>query len=333
MPAPVSLHKETGVFHIPSTKDANMDSFQPGPENTQPSRNAVPCVLPFRKRRPVLFWGGLFLLFYCLGSFAWSSLNESEDNPLGTEYLAVVRIEGFIGDTRKTLNQIERLRRDKRVKGVLLRINSPGGGAAASHELYDALKLLAAVKPVCASMGSVAASGGLMVASAAQYIFALPTTITGSIGVKMEIPQLAGIMDKLGLQRESIVSGKYKDAGTPFRPMSPEERDTLTGIVAEMHENFVKLLVKARKLPEEQVRAVADGRILTGETALHLGFVDALGGQSDALFHLRAAAQVAPYAKILEQNEKTGFLRELLLDILNTPPPNSLILPEFFYMY
>jgi len=207
---------------------------------------------PLRKRRPVLFWLGVCIVLggalMALGDW----LLEDEDNPLGREYLAVVRVEGFIGDTRRLLGWIDRLTRDKSIKGVLLRVNSPGGSAAASHELYDALRRLAARKPVYASMGSVAASGGLMAALAAERVLATPATITGSIGVKLEIPQVQGLMEKLGLRHESIASGKYKDAGTPFRPMTQDERIYLAEIINDMHESFVTLVAQARKLPAER---------------------------------------------------------------------------------
>ena len=288
---------------------------------------------PFRKRRPVLFWLGVCLVLggalMTLGSW-WL---EDEDAMLGRECLAVVRVEGFIGDTRKLLAWIDRLTRDQRVKGVLLRVNSPGGGAAASHELYDALKRLAAKKPLYASMGSVAASGGLMVALAAERVLATPSTLTGSIGVKMEIPQVQGLMDKLGLQRESIASGKYKDAGSPFRPMTADERTYLTAIIGDMHKNFVTLVAQARQLPEEKVRDMADGRILTGSGALELGLVDALGGQVEALRQLRVAAGVEYRTPVLEQPKEGRLLRELLENLLGIELGARVALPEFLYVY
>ena len=262
-----------------------------------------------------------------------SWLVEDEDNMLGREYLAVVRVEGFIGDTRKLLAWIDRLTRDKGVKGVLLRVNSPGGGAAASHELYEAIKRLAVKKPVYASMGSVAASGGLMVALAAERIWATPSTITGSIGVKMEVPQVQGLMDKLGLHRESIASGKYKDAGSPFRPMTQDERIYLAEIIDDMHKNFVAIVVQARKLPEEKVLAMADGRIVTGVKALELGLVDELGGQAEALRQLRAAARVEYRTPLMEQPKEGKLVRGLLEALLGVELDARVALPEFLYIY
>ena len=288
---------------------------------------------PFRKRRPVLFWLGVCILLGAALMTLRDLLLEDEDNPLGREYLAVVRVEGFIGDTRKLLAWIDRLTRDKSIKGVLLRVNSPGGSAAASHELYDALRRLAAGKPVYASMGSVAASGGLMAALAADRVLATPATITGSIGVKMEVPQVQGLMEKLGLHRESIASGKYKDAGTPFRPMTQDERIYLTEILDDMHKEFVALVVQARKLPEEKVRAMADGRILTGSKALELGLVDDLGGQAEALRQLRVAAHVGSGVPLLEQPKDGSMLRGLLEYALAIELDVRAGLPEFLYIY
>ena len=288
---------------------------------------------PFRKRRPVLFWLGMCLVMGCVLMALGNWLLEDENNLLGREYLAVVRVEGFIGDTRKLLAWIDRLTRDKSIKGVLLRVNSPGGSAAASHELYDALRRLAARKPVYASMGSVAASGGFMAALAAERVLATPATLTGSIGVKMEIPQVQGLMEKLGLHRESIASGKYKDAGTPFRPMTQDERLYLSAIIDDMHESFVELVAQARKLPAEKVRAIADGRILTGAKALELGLVDELAGQAEALRQLRTATQVEYKTPILEQPREKKFLRELLEGLLGIELAPRVVLPEFLYIY
>jgi protease-4 len=280
-----------------------------------------------------VFWGGLLLILYCLGAALWDRAADSGSNPLGREYIAVINVEGFIGDTEKSLAWIERLARDKKVKGALLRVNSPGGGAAASRELHDALKRLAEAKPLYASMGSVAASGGLMAASAATRVFANPSTITGSIGVKMEIPQVQGLMEKLGLRRESLASGRYKDAGTPFRPMTPEERAYLADIVEDMHRQFVALLCRDRNIPEEKLLPVADGRILTGAKALELGLVDELGGRDEALRRLRAAAGVTEDAPLLEQPRKGHFLRGLLESLLGADSGFGPLVPEFLHLY
>ena len=172
-----------------------------------------------------------------------------------------------------------------------------------------------------------------MTALAAERVLATPATITGSIGVKMEIPQVQGLMEKLGLHRESIASGKYKDAGTPFRPMTQDERIYLAEIIHDMHESFVTLVAQARKLPEEKVRAIADGRILTGAKALELGLVDDLGGQAEALRQLRAAAHVTPGTPLLEQPREGKFLRGLLENVLGIGLDVRVGLPEFLYLY
>jgi protease-4 len=172
-----------------------------------------------------------------------------------------------------------------------------------------------------------------MVALAATRVLATPSTITGSIGVKMEVPQVQGLMEKLGLHRESIASGKYKDAGTPFRPMTKDERTYLEAIIDDMHKNFVSLVMQARKLPEERVLAVADGRILTGTKALELGLVDELGGQAEALRQLRAAARVERRTPLLEQPKEGKLWRELLESVLGIELDARVSLPEFLYLY
>ncbi|MDR0466156.1 MAG: S49 family peptidase, partial [Deltaproteobacteria bacterium] len=136
-----------------------------------------------------------------------------------------------------------------------------------------------------------------------------------------------------GLQRESIASGKYKDAGTPYRPMTKEERTYLTEIIDDMHESFVTLVARARKLPVEKVRDMADGRILTGKKALELGLVDELGGQAEAVRQLRAATGEVLAAPLLEQPREGKFLRELLENLLGIEFDVRMNLPEFLYLY
>lgn len=165
--------------------------------------------VPFRKRHPVIFWGLLLLLLGGLAAFM-----VSRATGLGSERIALVRVTGPIMDIDAQLRWIDELGRMPGVKGVLVRVDSPGGGAAASQELYGALARLGKDKPVAVSMGSTAASGGLMVSMAGRRVFANASTVTGSIGVRMDIPQIRGLLDKLGLGRQTLTTAPYKDAGS-----------------------------------------------------------------------------------------------------------------------
>ncbi len=288
---------------------------------------------PFYKRHPVVFGCGLVLLVLLI--FA-SFIPESGSSNVGGDCIAVVRIEGLIMETKPTLEWIRKLATDDSVRGVLLRINSGGGGAAASQEIYTALRELAKHKPMIASMGSTAASGGLMVAMAAEHIVANPSTVTGSIGVRMDIPQLQVIMDKIGIDQLTLKTGEFKDAGDPTRSMTEQEKLYLEGVLEDMHNQFVLLVAEGRKMPAEQVLPIADGRIFTGREAKELGLVDELGGQDAALAILYKQTKVDPSLDLYERPDPDEFWKELsgavlgldLGKILN-PNPSPAFLFQF----
>lgn len=270
---------------------------------------------PFRTRRPIIFWGALVLV---LAGIIWFSLDDGDsvESTGRGERIAVVRVEGLIMDTKPLLRWIAKVQRDDNVKGILLRVDSPGGGAAASQEIFDALQHLAKLKPVVASLGSVAASGGLMVAVAAPWVVANPSTVTGSIGVRMDFPQLMGLMEKIGVGQETLTTGRYKDAGSSMRAPTSEEKEYFQGILQDMHDQFVLLVAEGRKLPAESVRTFADGRIMTGREAKERGLVDELGGQSVALAKLRVQCGVSEGKALMEQPKRSSVWRELTESLL-----------------
>lgn len=200
--------------------------------------------------------------------------------------VGVLVVENEIFGSMWVTEALDKFKTDDNIKSVVIRINSPGGAVAPCQEIYHAVK--AFNKPVVVSMGSVAASGGLYIAAAGDLVMANPGTITGSIGVIMQSVEAAGTMEKLGLKSETIKSGPYKDIGSPFREMRPEERQLLTGLVTEVYEQFVADVVAGRpKMEPAEVRRLADGRIYSGAEAQKLGLVDELGGFEEAL--LKAA--------------------------------------------
>ncbi len=190
---------------------------------------------------------------------------------------------GGPGGARVTMSQLRQAAEDNSVKAVVLRINSPGGSAAASQAIYKEIQRLAECKPVVASMGDVAASGGYYVACPADTIFANPATITGSIGVIFETLNFYDFMEKYGLETETIKSGKYKDTGSPSRPMRPDERALLKEMLMGVYEQFVNDVAQARDMDKAKVKKLADGRIYTGEQALEAGLIDQLGNFYDAV--------------------------------------------------
>ncbi len=184
--------------------------------------------------------------------------------------------------------QLRRAQKDSHVKGVLLRINSPGGTVATSQEIQQSvLSFRKSGKPLVVSMIDVAASGGYYVACAADKIVALPGTITGSIGVIMNLYNLEGTERKLGIEADVIKSGKFKDIGSFSRAMTPEERELLQGIIADTYDQFVTAVSTGRHMDVEAVKKIADGRIISGRQAMAVGLVDQMGGYEEAVVVLQ----------------------------------------------
>ena len=199
------------------------------------------------------------------------------------EKVGVVEIKGVIADAKETVLQLKRFRKNKDVKAIVLRIDSPGGGVGPSQEIYAEVKKTTLIKKVVASMGAIAASGGYYVGAAADHIMANPGTITGSIGVVMEFANAEELFEKIGVSAVVIKSGDYKDTGSPLREMTPEERRLLEDFVGNVHQQFVTAVAEGRKMSEETVRTIADGRIFSGQQAQKLGLLDSLGNMEDAI--------------------------------------------------
>ena len=210
---------------------------------------------------------------------------------VGKERIALVRIEGPILDSRSTMDELESYGLDPLVKAIVLRIDSPGGGVAASQEIYNAVKRVRAEKQktVVASMGTVAASGGYYIAVASDRILANPGTLTGSIGVIIQLTNFEQLMDKIGVKNFVIKSGRYKDVGSPFHMMREDERKLLQSVMDDAHRQFVEAVAEGRALDIADVEPLADGRVLTGQQAKDVLLVDDLGDLKDAV---RLAAEM-----------------------------------------
>lgn len=197
--------------------------------------------------------------------------------------IAVVEIRGVITQSSGVIDELRRHREDNGVKAIVLRIDSPGGGVGPSQEIYQEVLKTRKEKKVLTSMGAVAASGGYYIACGSDLIVANPGTITGSIGVVMQFSNFEELMKKIGIKGVVIKSGAFKDTGSPFREMTPEERRLLQQVIDSVQEQFVQAVVTGRKMDRAKVAEIADGRILTGEQARKLGLVDELGNLQDAI--------------------------------------------------
>jgi protease-4 len=246
------------------------------------------------KKNPVLIGLiaiGVVLVIFVGAIIALTLLlrRETPSFALG-DRVGVVEINGVITDSKEVIGWIKSFVDDDGVKAIVLRIDSPGGGVGASQEIYREVVKAKEVKPVIASFGGVAASGGYYVACGADKIVANPGTITGSIGVVMQFANLEELLKKIGYKGYVIKSGVHKDVGSPFREMTPEEKELLQEVIDTVYQQFIRAVAEGRKLPLEQVAALADGRIFSGEQARDLGLVDELGNLEDTI---DMAAQMA----------------------------------------
>ncbi len=219
-------------------------------------------------------------------------------------HLVRVTISGVITENPKFTASIRALAGKPDVRAVIVAIDSPGGSVAGGEALHDAIAEVAAKKPVVAVMRGTAASAGYMVALPAARIFARGTSITGSIGVLMQTGEISGLLAKLGVTAETIASGPLKDQPNPFHPTSAEGEVVLHGLVANLYQQFVAMVVEGRHMPAARVQALADGRAYTGEQALKLGLIDAIGGETAARRWLAGARGVPEKLPVVDLDER-----------------------------
>lgn len=259
---------------------------------------------------------GMFLLMLLLfGSvFIVMGLMGGENRFAVGNGVGLVEIKGMIVDSQDIVKQLIDLRKNDKVKAVVIRIDSPGGVVGPSQEIHAEIKKLATRKKVVVSMGSVAASGGYYIAAAASRILANPGTITGSIGVLMKFSNMEGLMGKIGMKAFTLKTGKYKDVGSPARPMSKQDKAMLQGVIDNAHSQFVRAVAEGRKLHEADVRKIADGRIFTGEQALALKLVDKIGTLQDAVEEAGKLGGISGEPQIIKPPKKKKLLLDMLIE-------------------
>ena len=223
--------------------------------------------------------------------------------------VALVELEGPIIDVDDLLRELKGHRDNPLVKAVVIRINSPGGVVAPTQELHAAItRLREAGKPVVASLGSVAASGGYYVAVAADKIYANPGTLTGSIGVIMRLANLDGLLKKVGVDFVVVKAGQLKDLGNFARAMTPEERRVLQVMLDDVHAQFIDAVAAGRKLDRGQVLAFADGRVVSGAQAKSMNMIDALGGLEEALDGAAVLAGIPKPPRVVGPRRKLSIM-------------------------
>ncbi|MCE5194084.1 MAG: signal peptide peptidase SppA [Nitrospiraceae bacterium] len=254
------------------------------------------------KKGCLIFLGILILLAIISLIFFLSAKNISL-----TEKVAVIYIEGPIIDSKNTVQEIKSHTKDNSIKAIILRVDSPGGGVAPSQEIYEEVKKAVAEKIVVVSMGSVAASGGYYISAPADKIIANPGTLTGSIGVIMEIPNIEGLMNKLGIKTEVIKSGRHKDIASVFRKMKKDDRVILQRVLDDVHEQFINAVAEGRDMDVSDVRKISDGRIFTGRQAVDAGLVDELGTFENAITVAAEMAGIEGEPDVISKKERFSF--------------------------
>ena len=241
------------------------------------------------RRHPILKGLGIlsgFVLIVFVVAFFYAYLTGGDLRVLSLlsgEGIGVLQIEGAIDDSRGVLSELKRFKEAPWIKAIVVRIDSPGGAVAPTQEIFDELAKTKKRKPLIASMGGMATSGGYYIASACDKIVANPGTLTGSIGVIMQLNNVEELMKKVGVKGYNIKSGANKDIGSPFQPLSAEGREILQSLVDNVHSQFVSAVAKGRGMDEAKVRKLADGRVYSGAQAKELGLVDQFGTLQDAI--------------------------------------------------
>ena len=261
---------------------------------------------------------GIFVvLAFCglgtIGGITWAVMSTNSMDGWDTSFgsaVGIVRLEGVIsgsgtGDAtpERVIRQLRKALDDDSVKAIVIRVESPGGTVAASEEIALAVKDARADKPIVISIGDQGASGAYMVSSQASKIFALPGSSVGSIGVIAEVPNLEGLLKKLGVEFAVITAGKYKGAGNPFEPLTDEERDLIQKDVDEVYNQFIDIVADGRKMPRSEVESLATGWAWNGSTAKELGLVDEIGGFSDAIDAAAKLGGISGSPRLVEFDE------------------------------
>ncbi|MET2830277.1 signal peptide peptidase SppA [Mesorhizobium shangrilense] len=282
-----------------------------------------------RLRRKLTFWRVAAIAILALGLVAIASWFYGDEFSGATvDHIAKVRIEGTITEDDELIKRLESIRKSDKVKGVILAIDSPGGTTVGGETIYEEVRKLAADKPVVAEVGTLAASAGYMIASAADHIVAHKSSIVGSIGVLIQYPDVSGMMDKLGIKLEEVKSSPLKAAPSPFKPTNDDERAMVRKLILDSYDWFVGIVAERRKMTHEQALALADGSIFTGRQGVANGLIDGVGGETEAIDWL-ATKGVDAKLKVVEwkNTEKRGgylFSRTMLRTITS-----ALGLPDY----
>lgn len=251
----------------------------------------------------------VFLIFFSIMSF--SDYDESAST--SGEKVAVIELKETIISSEDIVRQFKKFRSNRSIRAIVFRVESPGGGVAASQEIYEEVKKTRdSGKPVVVSMGSVAASGGYYVSCGADKIVANPGTLTGSIGVIFQFLHVNELLAKLGIDASTYKSGKFKDSGSPFRPPSADDKKLFDQLLGDVYDQFVDVVANERKLGRAFVVRYADGRVFTGKQAKEWGFVDTLGTYEDAIAIAGEMGGISGKPEVVKERKRQSLMETLL---------------------
>ncbi len=222
--------------------------------------------------------------------------------------VALIKVTGVIIDSTDVIEELKEYAKDNSIKAIVVRVDSPGGAVAPSQEIYEEILKIKENKKIVVSMGSVAASGGYYISAPAHRIVANAGTLTGSIGVIMEIPNIAGLMEKIGVETQIVKSGRHKDIASIFKSLTPEEKQILQTVLDDVHDQFIKAVSEGRGMKFEEIKNIADGRIFTGRMAKEIGLVDELGNLQDAIMLAGELTGIKGEPEVVYKKEKFNFI-------------------------
>jgi len=251
---------------------------------------------------------GLFVIFFGFSMVMMTSVGGLDSGPK----IGVVEVLGPITDSKKAVQDIRRFVKDDNIKGLVIRVDSPGGSVGPSQEIYDAVKKAKAIKPLVVSMGSTAASGGYYIACGADTVYANPGTITGSIGVITQVITVDKLIEKADVGVHTVATGKFKDSGSPFKEFTVDDEVYFRSMIDDIYDQFVEDVAACRKLDEAKVRELADGRVYTGRQAKKNKLVDELGSMQDAVDFVAKKAKLDGEPTLVYPPEETSFLSQAL---------------------
>lgn len=258
----------------------------------------------------------VFVFFVILVVFAYFTMNAFNETSLvqkksNKAHIGVITVEGVIMDSKDTIEMLQNAEEDKQLQAIILRIDSPGGAVGPTQEIYEEIQRIDKKKPIYASFGSIAASGGYYIGSATRKIWANPGTLTGSIGVIMEFMDLSKLYEFAKVSPQTVKAGRYKDAGNPSRSLTPEEKDMMDKLIAGVHKQFIGDIMKRRKDKiKGDITELAQGQIFSGESAMEVGLVDSMGSLWTAGRAIHADLKIKDEfaLKFIEKKKKMGFL-------------------------